>query len=419
MQQDTSSPNPSAWLGRTVRFLSGQSISLLGSSLVQYAIIWHIARETDSGLIMALATVFSFLPQLFVSLFAGVWADRYNRKMLIIFADAGIALFTLVLALMMSAGRQSMVAMVAVMAVRSLGGGIQTPAVNALIPQIVPEEKLMRVNSISGSVQSIVNLVAPAIGGAVLSMAPLHYVLFIDVITAVIGIAITITVKVPRMAPRLSKEKVGYFDDLKAGLRYAFGDKFLRGMLIVYCVACIMIAVPAMLNVLYVTRIYGDSYLYLTLNETAFFVGAILGGVALSAWGGFKNRLSTLALGCLVFGVFTVGMGLAPAFAIYLALMLIIGISMPMVNTPAIVLLQEVVEPQMHGRVFSLVSMASSISMPVGLLIFGPLSDVIPMQYLMIFSGVMLTALSLFVYKVRGTVPSTLPGAAAPAESNA
>src|SRR5512134_3911740 len=86
------------WKKKTAIFLSSQTLSLFGSMLVQYAIIWYVTLTTQSGLILTVATISGFLPQIVISLFAGVWADRYPRKVLIICADVLTAVSTLILA---------------------------------------------------------------------------------------------------------------------------------------------------------------------------------------------------------------------------------------------------------------------------------------------------------------------------------
>nr|BFF10613.1 hypothetical protein GCM10025699_19160 [Microbacterium flavescens] len=130
--------------------------------LVQYAVFWYLTIEYRSGVYMMLAALFGFLPQAVVSIFGGVWADRHNRKYLIMGADAAIALSTLALALIMMTGFDAVWLLFAVMAVRSAGAGIQMPAVAALIPQITPTRNLIRVNGINGSIQSGMALLAPA-----------------------------------------------------------------------------------------------------------------------------------------------------------------------------------------------------------------------------------------------------------------
>ena len=155
------------WKKRVTVFLVGQTISTFGSFLVQYALMWHLTLTTKSGTVLALAAVFGFLPQAIVSIFAGVWADRVNRKIMIIVADSAIALATFGLALLMLSGVDDLWLIFAVMAVRSFGAGVQSPAISALLPQIVPTEKLMRVNGINSRVQSSLMLLAPVAAAAV------------------------------------------------------------------------------------------------------------------------------------------------------------------------------------------------------------------------------------------------------------
>ena len=154
----------------TTFFLSGQTVSLLGSSLVQYSILWYLTLETKSGVVLTLATAFGFLPQAVMSVFGGVWADRHNRKFLLITADGLIAITTLVLAIMLWNGVEALWLIYATLAIRSLGAGVQTPAVGALLPQIVPTDKLMRVNGINMCIQSAMTLLAPSLAVALFAL---------------------------------------------------------------------------------------------------------------------------------------------------------------------------------------------------------------------------------------------------------
>ena len=158
--------------------MSSQGLSLFGSMLVQYAIIWHITLTTQSGLILTIATIAGFLPQIVISLFAGVWADRYPRKRLIIFADALTAVSTLILAVLFLMGYGEIWLLVLVSAIRAVGAGIQTPAVSAFLPQIVPTDRLIQVNSINGTLQPFIMIAAPLVSGGLLSLARLEAIFF-------------------------------------------------------------------------------------------------------------------------------------------------------------------------------------------------------------------------------------------------
>ena len=149
------------WKRQITAFLAGQTITLFGSMLVQFAITWYIARETSSGLYVTLSVLCSFGPQILLSIFSGVWADRYNKKMLIILSDGGIALATLILAILMARGASGIWLLFIFSAVRSAGSGIQMPAIQAILPQLVPKDKLMRIKKVKEieSFSAIPNLV--------------------------------------------------------------------------------------------------------------------------------------------------------------------------------------------------------------------------------------------------------------------
>ena len=403
-----------AWKRKTALFLLGQGISLFGSSLVQYAVIWYVTLETNSGIMVTVLTLCSFLPQLLISLFAGVWADRFSRKTMIIVADGSIALATLGLIFIIRGSDSYYWALLLVSAVRSAGAGMQTPAVNAVIPQLVPPERLMRISGINGSIQSLVGIVAPAVAGGLLAAGSMENVLFIDVITAAIGIGILLCIAIPLHQKARERLKGGYLDDFKSGLKYSFHNRFLRRLLIIEAITCLVISPALYLNVLFVSRAFGSDYYYLTLNEISFFLGAIGGGVVISTWGGFKNRLKTLALGCCAFAVSIIVAGVAQHFWVYLLSMVLCGFSMPMVNSPMMVLVQEKAEPDMQGRVFSMVQIMMTCVMPLGLLIFGPLADVVDIRWIMIGSGllvfpVLLGAMRLKGFYSQGCAPPKMP----------
>lgn len=386
------------WKRNSVLFLSSQMISMFGSALVQYAIMWYVVLETESGVMMTIYILCGFIPTFILSPFAGVWADRYDRKKLIIFSDAGIALVTLVLAIVFLMGYDEFWLMFLVAAVRAVGTGIQTPAVGAILPQFVPEDKLVKVNGANGSIQALVMLLAPMASGALLGMASIETIFFIDVITAAIAIVILIALlHIPAHAKAGEKQPVSYFQDLKQGYLYIRDHAFLKKFFLFFAMFFILAAAPAFLTPLQVARSFGDDVWRLTAIEVAFSIGMMLGGIIIATWGGFKNKMHTMALSSFMFGVLTFGLGIIPNFNIYLMLMGITGITMPLFSTPSTTLLQEKVEPEFLGRVFGVVGMISTSMMPLGMLIFGPVADIIAIEWLLIGTGILMFIAGFFL----------------------
>ena len=387
-----------AWKRQAILFLTSQFITLFGSTLVQMAIVWYVTIQTLSGMWVAAFTVCSYLPQFLISFAAGVWADRYSRKKLIIGADSLIALatFLMVLAIPHITDQTVILGSLLVMsAIRSFGAGIQTPAVNAVLPQLVPEDQIMRFNGINATMQSVVQFAAPAAAGALLTINTLNSTLIIDIATAIAGIGLLSAVMIPKQAAQNRGTSV--WKDMKTGIQYTLSDKLIGNLLTVYGFF-IFLCVPAgFLSQLFVSRVYGETYWYLTAVELAGFIGMAAGGLLMSVWGGFKSRVTTVSVGLLVFGALAIGMGLSKQFALYLVLMVIYGVAITMVQTATTTLIQEKAEMSMQGRVFGLLGTMYAGFLPVGMAIFGPMADAISLQWIMMGSGIALIALSVFV----------------------
>lgn len=390
------------WKRNIVLFLSSQTISLFGSSLVQYAIMWHITLTTQSGIMMTLFILCGFIPTFILSPFAGVWADRFNRKWLIVLSDGMIATATLILAVVYLLGYEAIWLLFAMAAIRALGTGVQTPAVGAILPQIVPQDKLTKVNGINGTLQAVIMFVSPMVSAALLTKASIVSIFFIDVITAAIAIlTLLLFFNIPAHEKASEKQATGYFSDLKEGLLYIKNHRFLKIFFLFFAVLFVLMAPAAFLTPLQVTRSFGDDVWRLTAIEIAFSIGMMAGGGLIASWGGFANKIRTIMLAGLVMGGCTLALGVVPVFWSYLVFMAIFGIAMPMFNTPSMVLLQEKVDENFMGRVFGVLGMISTSMMPVGMLIFGPLADAVRIEWLLAGTGFLLILLAVLLGRNR------------------
>lgn len=386
------------WKKNVILFLASQTISLFGSSLVQYAIMWYITLTTQSGVMMTIAIICGFLPTLFLSPFAGVWADRYNRKTLIIISDSIIALSTLILAILFLLGYDSLWLLFVMSAIRALGAAIQIPTIGALLPQIVPEDKLTKVNATNGTIQATVMLASPMLSGALLTVASIEIIFFIDVITAVIAVSVLfLFLHVPVHAKAKKKQVMSYFSDMREGFNYIRKHEYIKRFFL-FCAFFFFLAAPvAFLTPLQVVRSFGDDVWRLTAIEMTFSIGMIMGGIIMASWGGFKNKIHSMTLSIFVIGACTFALGVIPVFWLYLTFMGLVGIAMPIFNTPSTVLLQEKVDADFLGRVFGVLGMIGSSMMPMGMLLFGPLSDIIKIEWLLIVTGMLLFIQGFFL----------------------
>jgi DHA3 family macrolide efflux protein-like MFS transporter len=375
------------WKKKVTVFLVGQTVTTFGSLLVQYALLWHLTLTTKSGVVLALAAVFGFLPQAVVSIFAGVWADRVNRKLMIILSDSTIALATLGLAFFMLSGVDDLWLVFLVMAVRSVGAGIQMPAISALIPQIVPTDKLMRVNGINSSVQSSLLIIGPVAAAGIYSTVSLAAILFVDFVTAVIGLSLLATIVVPTLSRAASNDKPSYFTDLNEGLNYIFSHDLVRWVMVIYSIVFLLVVAPSNLSPLMLVRTFGGDVWLLTVLELSFGIGMVAGGALMAIFASKMDRLGMMVGTSILFGVLAVVMGFTTNLILFYSLFFLIGLAVPAFSTSSMTLLQETVEPERQGRVFGFVGIVMAVAMPLGMAVLGPLADIVSVEILLIATG--------------------------------
>lgn len=354
-----------------------------------------------SGVVLTLTTIVSFLPTFILSPFAGVWADRYNKKKMIIISDGSIAIATLILAIVFFAGYNSLVLLLVITFIRAIGVGIQNPASNSLIPQFIPKESLVSFNGVLASTLSLINIGAPAVSAVLLNFLSFYQILLIDVVTAFIGISIFIFLKVPEVV----KEKAsGYIEDIKSGIRYIAGKPYLIVLFIYIAIQFFLVSPEAFLPILQVIRNYGDEIFRLSIIEIAFFVGMFLGGLVIAKVKGFKNRIYTLITTIFVLATLSIIMSFKISFTFYVLVLFITGLMVVSFNTATTVFLQENTETNYQGRVFGIFNMINSATFPLGLLFFGPLADIVSIESILRVTGILLLILAIFMINTKSII---------------
>jgi DHA3 family macrolide efflux protein-like MFS transporter len=391
------------WKKNTALFLTSQTLSLFGTMLVQYAIMWHIVLKTQSGAMMTIYIFVAVLPTFFTSLLGGVWADRYNKKHMINLADGSIALISLAVAISLSAGIYSIALLMIAACVRALGQGVQQPAVTSLIPFIVPEDKLLKINGLNSSLQSGIYLLSPLVSASLMSLASLQTLFLIDVVTAAIAICILyFLVKVPLTECKTeNKEKTSHFTDLIDGLKHLKYQKYLLLLVVLSGLYTIFIS-PLVLIPLQVTRNFGADLWRLSAVEIGQAGGMIVGGLLIGIWC-FRNKIYAIGASSVVIGILTISFGFWTNFTQYLVSMVIFGIILPYFSASRITLIQEKVTPDYLGRVLSVFTMLESLALPFGMLFFGPLADIVNINYIFIGTGAFIVFLGI-IYFVSKTL---------------
>jgi DHA3 family macrolide efflux protein-like MFS transporter len=309
-----------------------------------------------------------------------------------------IAVTTLFMAILFKLGYQSMGLLFVMSAFRAIGSGVQNPAIGAFIPQIVPEDKLTKVNGANGSIQAVITLVSPMVGGVLLTMSTLEAIFLIDVFTAAVAVlTLLLFLKVPAHSKAQKVQESSYFKDLHEGIVYIWNHSYVKKYFIFCTFFFFLLAPIAFLTPLQVTRSFGSDVWRLTAIEVAFSIGMILGGIVIASWGGFSNRIYTMALASFITGICTLALGVVPLFWVYLSIMGIVGTTIPLFNTPSTVLLQEKVEADFLGRIFGVLNMIASSMMPLGMLVFGPIADMLKIEWLLIGTGFVMFVQGFFL----------------------
>ncbi len=394
-----SSPSFDNWKKKTALFLISQNVSLFGSSVVGYAIVWHITLETASGLWMMLATLTFNVPGVLISLWSGVWADRYDRRRLIMLADAFVALATLAVAAAFWSGWKSLELLLLASTFRSLGGGVQGPAVNALYPQLVPPEHLARVQGLNQTVAAALMLLSPVAGGLILGLMGLELAFMLDVVTAALAVGILATIDIPAGEPGATGST---FAEMRAGLRYVCGHRRLRLLLLCTAAFFVLVTPAGVLTPLMIARSFGPEVWRLTANEIAWSGASVLGGLFVARHGDFRDKVRVLALCMAAFGLSFGLMGVAGNFVLYLMLVAAAGFFMPVFTTAQTVFIQQTADPGMLGRVFSIGQILWNSAMPTAILVFGPLADLVSVEALLIVSGALTAAVGGWYHRVGG-----------------
>jgi len=370
----------------------GQVLSLMGSRVVQFALIWYLAQTTGSATTLALAALVGLVPEILLGPIAGAYVDRWDRQMVMIVADGAVALASWGLAYLFWADAVEIWVIYIVLFIRSIGGSFHLPAMQASISLMVPEEQLTRVNGLNQMVSGVLTIAGPALGAFMLLLLPYYGIMLVDVATAILAIFLLMLVNVPLPDREESgHEQPSLWLDLREGMGYLLG---WRGLMIMVGMAMLtrLLLTPAYtLLPLMVSGYFNGPPGQLGLLEGFLGLGMLAGGVILSLWGGFKRRIYTTMAGFVVLGIGLLVMGLAPAglFVIALAGVLVIGLAVPLVDGPMMAILQATVDPNIQGRVFSLMGSLVGLAAPIGLILAGPISDWLGIQFWFLLSGIL------------------------------
>jgi Major Facilitator Superfamily. len=383
------------WAASFFTIAIGQTVSLIGSAAVQFALIWWIASETGSPMNLAFSTIFAFLPQFVLGPFAGVWIDRLKRKTIIIAADLFLGFVAVVFAVFFLTGTPPFWSVYIVLFIRAVGSVFHTPAIQSAIPMLVPPEHLIKANSWSQFMQSGAFMLGPVVGALMLGVFPIWVILLSDLVGAVVASLTVAAVKIPD--PPRAQSTPHFFREMAQGAKTLLSDKPLA-IVSVLAIAGMFFFIPlASFYPLMTSSYFSLDAVYASVVEFAYAAGMMLCSVLLGSFVKIKAKFGGMHIGMFGMGITAFLSGMLPSsmpgFWLFAVISLFMGASGNIYNISFISYLQATIPPDEMGRVFSLIGSATSLT-TFGVLIAAPIAARYGVAVCFLVCGLIFTLIS-------------------------
>lgn len=372
----------STWPGPFFTIWSGQSLAMITSETVQFALIWWLTEAYGSAILVSIATMMALLPRAILGPVIGALADRWNRRKVLLISHLVIILALIALGGFFRMGAASVGAIYLIILVCACSKSFQMPAMMSSTTLMVPENYLTRVAGLNQMVQGIIRVAAPALGAVLVNSLPMETIVIVDIAGAFLAVLVLFITSMPNPVhkPDTGGSLTGWrslWADMRVGVQYVWRWHGAAEMLVI-STAINFLSCPAfMLTSILVTQRFGGSVQEFGLMGAAIGSGMILGGMMLSAWKGFQRPMQTSLIGIIGMAIAMLVTGLAPGSAFWAAAggMLIGGFMVPVCMAPIQALIQKTVEPAIQGRVLTLFDSASTAISPLSLAVSGPVFE--------------------------------------------
>ena len=382
-------------------FLFGQQFSMLGSLIVRFVITWWITVETGSAVYLSLSVFLMFLPQIIVTPFSGVIADRWNKKVIIAISDTLQASLTFLLFIFFFFDFQNIWLVLAANTFSAALFAFQYPTVQSLIPAMVPKENLSRINGMNFLFSGVIFGVGPMIAATLLAFFPITLIFLIDILTFLIALVPLVLIKIPKVQ-QITEEatKKSFFKDFKTGL---LTIKMIPGLfaMIAFAMVWNFLHRPwAVLTPYFVKYTHDGSALDLALLMTSSQVGNVLGSIIMSIKKTWKHKIKINIIGGSIFFICLIPAILAPKgnFIFMMISLFPAWMLFPITVSTYLAILQNVVSKDKMGRIMSINHMISMAIAPIGAIIAGPLADFMGIINLLLISAIIGVIFPIFVW---------------------
>jgi MFS transporter, DHA3 family, macrolide efflux protein len=355
----------------------GQLVSLTGTAMTQFAITIWAWERTNEATALALVGFCSFAPSVIFSPLAGALVDRWNRKLVMMLSDLAAGLSTIALLLLYTSGSLQIWHLCAAGAFASTFQAFQFPAYSAAVSMMVSKEQYVRAHAMLGLAESASAVFAPVVASFLLGIIQLNGIMTIDAITFIVAIGALLFVHIPQPeVPAGGRTGQGsLLHESVYGFRYIFARPSLLGLQLVFFSGNLIAIIAYILFSPMILARTGNNEVALGLVYAAFGLGGVIGGIALARWGGPKRKVHGVLMGWLLVGLLTTLMGIGQSLAVWVAAAFINYMINPVVNASNQAIWQTKVAPDIQGRVFAARRLIAQITIPLGMILAGPLAD--------------------------------------------
>ena len=395
------------WKSQFMIVALGQAVSMLGSHGVQFALIWWLAEKTSSPLMLGISGLVAYLPMTLFSPLAGIAVDRYNRKLISIFSDMAMGAVAMIYAVILSFFDLPVWTVFVMLCVRGIGSTFQQPAIQSIIPQLVPKDQLIKTNGWLQLLNSGSFLFGPVIGASLYAIFPMSVVLMSDVVGAVLASTALAVVKIPELE-KTEREEQHFIAEIKEGLQVFKNDRSLFYIVIAEALCMFFYAPLSSFYPLMTSDYFKLSAMYGSVVELSFAIGMMASSLLFSSVLKISRKIRVSFIGLFGMGVMSLLCGIIPpaytGWFFFAGGCICLGASGNVHTIPLTAYMQENISPEKMGRAFSVLTLISSVTMPVGLLFSSPIAEKAGVNVWFFISGlcmILLTASVSIRYSVR------------------
>lgn len=385
-------------------FWSGQLVSLLGSSISQFVIIWWITLETESTLFLSIAAFLGLAPMVLLSPFTGVFVDRWNRKTLIGVADFLQAITTVGLIFLFSLGSISVLQVLVILTLKGILQAFHYPAVTATTPLMVPREKLSRMNGVNFLFNGAINLIGPVVAALLLGFLEVYQILWVDAITFTVAVIPLLVIVIPSL--RKEQEESSFRREFAEGLGLIKNTKGLLPFILLSTVLNFLLTPLATLIPYFVKFDHFGDAPDLAFVIAFFQGGMVAGGVIMSVIRGFKRKMVVIMTFAYVLFSGYILFALTPTGLFWFMALsaMVFAFGIPIINVSYMTIIQTVVPVKLQGRVNSVDMALSSAAQPFGMIASGAIAAFTGISSFFLacaLSGLLVLTLSWFLTDIR------------------